>query len=197
MEFIVATANMKKLAELKPIFAALDISLIPLKALGFDADIEETGSTFEENALIKARAAVRFGGRPALADDSGLCVDYLGGAPGVYSARYGGEAAKSDTERWELLLRKMAAAEDRRAAFVCCMACVFPDGRELTVRGECPGVILREAKGTGGFGYDPVFHLPEFGMTFAELPQAVKNRVSHRARAAEAMREALKPYLET
>ena len=154
---------------------------------------EETGTTFEENALIKAQAACQLTGKPAIADDSGLAVEALDGAPGIYSARY---CEGSDADRNAFLLRKMEAVPDgsRQAKFVSAIACAFPNGDTLTVRGECPGEILRELHGEGGFGYDPLFWYDEAGCTFAELSAEQKNRVSHRARALQKMKQVLGEY---
>jgi XTP/dITP diphosphohydrolase len=148
-------------------------------------DIEETGSTFTDNALIKARHVCHGTGLPALADDSGLVVDALNGEPGVYSARYGNK--KTDEERYMLLLQKMKNVPDdkRQARFVCVMALAFPDGREYIEEGVCEGIIAEEPAGDNGFGYDPVFFIPELGKTMAQLPLDVKNAISHRARALQ------------
>lgn len=218
MEFVVASHNAKKIREIDAILGALGISFVPLPQGA--PEPEETGGSFEENAEIKARAACEFTGKPAVADDSGLCVRALGGAPGIYSARYGSAAyyalAKEkgwdaglekagfaplpphagDLDRTLLLLRSLEPVPDgqRQAAFVSTIACVFPNGDALTVRGECPGEILRGPRGEGGFGYDPIFWYPPAGCTFAELPADVKNRVSHRARALQKMKQALGEY---
>ena len=153
--------------------------------LGLDIDVDETGTTFEENSRLKAEAVMRAANMPAIADDSGLMVDALDGAPGVYSARYGHKS--SDGERTAFLLENMKDVPDdkRTAKFVCVITCLWPDGRKIVARGECPGVITREVHGENGFGYDPVFYLPELGMTYAELPSEQKNAISHRARALQ------------
>lgn len=183
MRFVLASHNKKKIAELyailKDVFS--DVEVVSLSDLGMNEEIEEDGETFEENALIKARVAAKTGAI-GVADDSGLAVDALGGAPGVYSARYSG---LGDEENNKKLLRELEGkkASERSAKFVSAVACVFPDGREFTFRGEAPGVILEEARGEGGFGYDPLFYVPELGMTYAELDKDTKNSVSHRARA--------------
>ena len=191
MEFVIASHNQKKIREIAAILGTLGISLEPLP--GGAPEPEETGPTFEENALIKARAACALTGKPAIADDSGLAVDALGGAPGIYSARY---CEGSDLDRNAFLLRSMEGIPDgrRQAWFVSAVACAFPNGDALTVRGECGGEILREAHGAGGFGYDPLFWYPPAGCTFAELPAEEKNRVSHRARALQKMKQALGEY---
>ncbi len=191
MEFMIASHNQKKIREIAAILGTLGISFEPLP--GGAPEPEETGPTFEENALIKARAACALTGKPAIADDSGLAVDALGGAPGIYSARY---CEGSDLDRNAFLLRSMEGIPDgrRQARFVSAVACAFPNGDALTVRGECGGEILREAHGAGGFGYDPLFWYPPAGCTFAELPAEEKNRVSHRARALQKMKQALGEY---
>lgn len=191
MEFIIASHNQKKIREMDAILGALGISFSPLPKGA--PEPEETGTTFEENALIKAQAACQLTGKPAIADDSGLAVEALDGAPGIYSARY---CEGSDADRNAFLLRKMEAVPDgsRQAKFVSAIACAFPNGDTLTVRGECPGEILRELHGEGGFGYDPLFWYDEAGCTFAELSAEQKNRVSHRARALQKMKQVLGEY---
>ncbi|MGM9613005.1 MAG: RdgB/HAM1 family non-canonical purine NTP pyrophosphatase [Butyricicoccus sp.] len=193
MKFVLASHNKKKLRELSDILAGLGVEIVLLPA---DApEPTEDGETFEENAHIKARAAAEFTGLPAVADDSGLCVDALDGAPGVWSARYSGGG---DEENNAKLLREMEAVPDgkRTARFVCAIACVLPDGREFTVRGACEGVITRALSGDGGFGYDPLFYVPEYGCTFGVLPADVKNRISHRAKALAAFAETLKNQIQ-
>ena len=191
MEFIIASHNQKKIREMDAILGALGISFSPLPEGA--PEPEETGTTFEENALIKAQAACQLTAKPAIADDSGLAVEALDGAPGIYSARY---CEGSDADRNAFLLRKMEAVPDgsRQAKFVSAIACAFPNGDTLTVRGECPGEILRELHGEGGFGYDPLFWYDEAGCTFAELSAEQKNRVSHRARALQKMKQVLGEY---
>lgn len=193
MKFIIASNNRHKVAELKKILESYGMEALSLNEAGVRTEPEETGAAFEENARIKALAALEASGMPAVADDSGLAVDALGGAPGVYSARYGGPG-KTDRERYELLLREMDGQEDRRCRFVCALCCVFPNGDELTARGECPGMLLRAPRGEGGFGYDPIFFLPERGKSMAELTAEEKNRVSHRARAMAIFTEELRNY---
>ena len=191
MEFVVASHNRKKIGEMDAILGALGISFLPLPQ-GAPEPVED-GAAFEENALIKARAACAFTGKPAVADDSGLCVDALGGAPGIYSARY---CEGSDSDRNAFLLENLAAVPDggRQAQFVSAVACVFPSGEALVVRGACAGEIVRSPQGEGGFGYDPLFYVAEYGCTFAQLPAEVKNRISHRARALQKMKQALGEY---
>lgn len=191
MRFVLASNNQKKLSELRVILGAQGHEVLSLGDCGVCSDPEETGSTFEENALIKARNACAAACLPAVADDSGLEVDALGGAPGVHSARY---CPGSDQDRIDLLLKNMESVPDdqRGARFVSAVACVFPDGRELVARGECPGVILRQMQGDGGFGYDPIFYVPQEKMTFAQLPPDRKNEISHRGRALFAFAARLK-----
>lgn len=191
MKFVLASNNRKKLAELRAILGAQGHEVASLHECGVQSDPEETGETFEQNARIKARSACAATGLPSIADDSGLEVDALGGAPGVRSARY---CPGSDADRVAFLLKNLESVPDaeRTARFVSAVACVFPDGRELVTRGECGGVILRERRGEGGFGYDPVFYVPQEGLTFAQLPAERKNAISHRGRALFAFAEALK-----
>lgn len=185
MKVILASKNQHKLTELSAILSQLGFEIALESEYGLDIDVEETGTTFEENSFLKADAVMKASGLPVLADDSGLMVDALDGAPGVYSARYGHKA--SDKERTAYLLENMKdVPEERRGAkFVCVITCLFPDGRKIVARGECPGVIARAPHGENGFGYDPVFYLPELGMTYAELPGEQKNAISHRARALQ------------
>ena len=185
MEFVAATNNAHKLAELREMLAGTGHTLVSLAEAGFSGKIVEDGRTFEENALIKARTVCRATGRPALADDSGLCVDALDGAPGIHSARFGGEGL-DDAGRRRLLLHSLEGTDERAAHFSCVIACVWPDGRLLTAEGVCPGEILLEERGEGGFGYDSLFYYPPFGGTLAELSQEQKNAVSHRGAAIRA-----------
>ena len=185
MKVILASKNPHKLTELSAILSQHGFEIALESEYGLDIDVDETGTTFEENSLLKAEAVMKASGLPVLADDSGLMVDALDGAPGVYSARYGHKS--SDGERTEFLLENMKDVPDdkRTAKFVCVITCLWPDGRKIVARGECPGVITREVHGENGFGYDPVFYLPELGMTYAELPSEQKNAISHRARALQ------------
>ncbi|MBE0601014.1 MAG: ribonuclease PH, partial [Firmicutes bacterium] len=180
----VASANAHKLTELRALLKGV-CEPVGMRELGMTEDVEETGSTFAENAVIKAEAVMKRTGLPALADDSGLAVDALAGAPGVLSARYAGEHG-NDKANNELLLRNMAGQENRACKFVCAMALALPAAQTVTVTGECAGTLLDDPRGTSGFGYDPLF-LYESGKTFAELTQAEKNKVSHRAKATEQM----------
>jgi len=193
MRFILASNNRKKLDELREILSGFGAEVVSQREAGLDIEAEETGTTFEENALIKAHAACNALKEPSIADDSGLVVEALDGAPGVYSARYGG--CNSDPERMALLLKNMDGKENRKAKFVSCVACVFPNGDVLTARGECEGEIALEPRGNGGFGYDPVFLLPS-GKTMAELDPAEKNAVSHRGSALKKFELELRKYYD-
>lgn len=192
-ELVVATTNRGKFAEITHHLAPLVRRILPLWEIPSPPEIVESGETFRENALIKARALSRVTSMPVLADDSGLVVDALGGKPGVRSARYAGEGA-TDGENNEKLLREMERVPDgeRRAAFVCVMALVFPDGRELTTEGRVEGTILRAPRGAGGFGYDPLFLVEGYDRTMAELSLDEKNLISHRGRALDRLVESLK-----
>ena len=180
--YVIATNNAHKLHEIRDILENDRRKFVSMKEAGIATDPEETGTTFEENALIKARAACKASGLPALADDSGLEVDALNGEPGIYSARY---CEGSDADRVNFLLKKMenVPEENRGAQFVSAIACVYPDGTEFAIRGICRGVILHENHGEGGFGYDPVFYVPAEGETFSSMAQERKNQISHRANA--------------
>lgn len=188
--YVIATNNAHKLHEIRDILENDRRKFLSMKEAGIATDPEENGLTFEENALIKARAACKASGMPALADDSGLEVDALNGEPGIRSARY---CEGSDADRVVYLLKKMenVPAESRSAQFVSAIACVYPDGTEFALRGICRGVILTENRGSGGFGYDPVFFVPGEGETFASMPQERKNAISHRANSLKLTREEL------
>lgn len=192
MKLILASNNANKLREFRELVKELDIELLSQKEAGCDFEVEETGTTFEENAFLKASAVTEATGIAAAADDSGLCVDALNGEPGIYSARYGPGHEASDRERYEYLLRKLEGVENRSARFVCCICCTFPDGSVIRSRGECEGEIMLAPKGTGGFGYDPVFHplCVEKGM--AELTPEEKNAISHRGKALRTFMEELR-----
>ncbi len=181
---VAATGNIGKMKEFRRILSSFEI--ISMKEAGVSAEIEETGKTFAENALIKARTVMLATGKPSFADDSGLAVDALDGAPGIYSARYAGENA-TDKQRIEKLLKELEdVPEDRRgASFICVIAYITPDGEEKIFKGECRGKIDIAPRGENGFGYDPVFLVPEYGKTFGELSEDVKNKISHRARALD------------
>ena len=194
MKLVLASKNEKKLKEMNEILSALGVEVCLQADVGVDVDVEETGTTFEENSLLKAKAVMEASGLPAVADDSGLCVDALNGAPGVYSARYGGEGL-DDTARYKLLLASMPRGAARTAKFVSVITCCFPNGDVITARGECPGTIAFAPMGEGGFGYDPVFFLPKLKKTFAQLSLEEKNAISHRGKALEAFAEKLEEYL--
>ena len=188
MRAVLASHNKKKMKEMREILAQLGVEVISQAEAGVDIEPEETGTTFEENARIKARAIMEATGLPAIADDSGLVVDALDGAPGVYSARYGGEGLDDDG-RWKLLLKNMEGKEDRACRFVCVICCALPDGAEVMSRGTVEGQVAFGPEGDGGFGYDPIFYLPERGCTMACLPAEEKNAISHRGNALRAFRE--------
>ena len=195
MKLVLASKNKKKLVEMNDILSHLGIQVCSEAEAGVDVEVEETGTTFEENSLLKARAVMEASGLPAIADDSGLCVDALGGAPGVYSARYGGEGL-DDVGRYRLLLENMKGQMPRTAKFVSVITCCFPNGDVLSARGECPGTIAFAPMGEGGFGYDPVFFLPHLKKTFAQLSPEEKNAVSHRGKALELFKGKLEEYLK-
>ena len=191
-KIVLASRNAKKIGELRTLLSALgDIEVLSLDDVGFHGDIVEDGNSFAENALIKARVGTHFG-YIGIADDSGLTVDALGGAPGIFSARYAGEHA-SDEANNEKLLDALKDTPDgaRDAHYVAAVACVFPDGRSFVVQERCDGVIIRDARGENGFGYDPYFYIPEKGKTFAEMSAADKHKMSHRGKA---MRRFLKIF---
>lgn len=198
MKICIASGNRGKIAELQKLLSEyikdIEIELVSLKELGFEGDIVEDGDTFEENALIKARAAAEFSGLCSIADDSGLIVNALDGEPGVYSARYAGEPC-DDAKNNEKLLKNLEGIGDRSAAFVCTIACVIPEGQPLSGEpiigtGYCPGEILFNPRGKGGFGYDPLFWFDSFGKTFAEMSAEEKNAISHRGAGVRAFADA-------
>ena len=185
-----ATTNAGKIKEIKEILADFDVEVASMKEMNITADIEENGATFEENSLIKARAVSKLTGLPALADDSGLEVDYLNGEPGIYSARYLGRDTDYDYKNNYIIKKlKDAKDEERSARFVCVISLVLPDGREFVKKGVMEGRIGYEIKGENGFGYDPIFYLPEYGKTSAEISAEEKNKISHRGKALSAMKE--------
>lgn len=195
MKFVLASKNPHKLTEMRRILGELGVEVVLESDVGVDIDVEETGETFEENSLLKAKAVMEATGLPAIADDSGLCVAALGGAPGVYSARYGGEDKGGFSRRYELLLANLRGQLDRSAKFVSVVTACFPGGDVLTARGECPGTIAFAPQGDNGFGYDPVFFVPELRMTFAQMSPEEKNSISHRGRALEKFKTELEGYL--
>lgn len=189
---IAATKNSGKLEEIAQILALFPCKVVSMSQIGINIHVDENGSTFEENALIKAKSIWKDTGEMVLADDSGLEVDYLDGAPGIYSARYAGEGA-TDADKNQKLLNalKGVPADKRTARFVCAIALVFPDGASIAVRGTCEGYIASEPAGSNGFGYDPLFYIPEFGMTVAQMDSDLKNRISHRGNALRKIVEEL------
>lgn len=195
MKLILASNNKNKLREFKELFSGMDVELISQREAGCNFEVDETGTTFEENAYLKAAAVTKATGLPAVADDSGLVVDALGGEPGIYSARYGPGHEASDADRYNYLLGKLGAEKDRRARFVCCICCTMPDGAALRARGECEGEILCAPRGTNGFGYDPVFMPLCADKSMAELSPAEKNAISHRGKALREFMGVLKEHL--
>ena len=189
---IFASGNENKMKEIREILGALPLEILSMKEAGVSADIVEDGKTFEENALIKARAICKLAGEMVLADDSGLEIDYLNKEPGIYSARYMGEDTSYHIKNKSLIDRLEGVPDEKRTArFLCAIAAVFPDGKELEVGGTVEGIIGYEEKGENGFGYDPIFYLPERGCTTAELPPEEKNSISHRGNALRLMKELL------
>jgi len=194
LKFVLATHNPGKLKEMSAILGALGVEVVSPSDLGLTVDVEETGETFAENAMLKAKAVCGLAGLPAIADDSGLCVDALNGGPGVYSARYGGEGL-DDRGRYMLLLNSMRGAPSRSAHFETAVACAFPNGETLTAAGRCDGAIAFAPMGTGGFGYDPVFLVPEQAKTFGQMTEEEKAALSHRGKALRAFAAGLEAYL--
>ena len=192
--FVLATHNPGKLREMGDILRGLGVEVVSPADVGCHVEVEETGTTFAENAMLKAKAVCAASGLPAIADDSGLCVDALGGAPGVYSARYGGEGL-DDAGRYRLLLSNLRGQPTRAAHFACAIACAFPNGDTLTAEGRCDGAIAYAPMGEGGFGYDPVFLVPEKAKTFGQLTAEEKSAISHRGRALQAFAAKLETYL--
>ena len=194
MKVVLASKNPHKLVEISQITEKFGMELVLESQLGVDIDVEETGSTFEENSFLKAEAVMKATGRPALADESGICVDALGGEPGIYSARYGFDDSLDDFGRLQLLLKNTENVPDgqRQAQFVCVITFVTPDGKVIQARGEVHGELLRAPFGEGGFGYDPIFYYPPFGKSLAQVSPAEKNSVSHRANALKVFYEKLK-----
>ena len=196
MKLILASNNAHKYEEFSELTKNLDIQLIKQKDAGCDFEVDETGTTFEENAYLKAHAVTEATGLPAVADDSGLMVDALDGAPGIYSARFGPKGHKgTDEERYTYLLSRLEGVENREAKFVSCICCTFPNGDVIRSRGEMPGYILDKPVGHGGFGYDPVFHSYEFSKGNGELTMEEKNSISHRGKALREFVPKLEDYL--
>lgn len=195
-KIIFATGNEGKMREIRMILGDLGVPVLSLKEAGIHADIEENGKTFEENARIKACAISKMTGGIVLADDSGLVIDYLNGEPGIYSARYMGEDTSYDIKNNNLIERLSGVPEEKRTArFVCAVAAALPDGRVVTTRGVMEGRIGHRIAGANGFGYDPIFFLPRYGCTSAEISAEQKNEISHRGAALRAMKEELKKIL--
>lgn len=191
---VFATGNAGKIREIREILQDIPLPVVSMREAGIDVDVEENGETYEQNALIKARAVAALASPEdiVMADDSGLEIDYLNKEPGVYSARYLGETTSYRVKNHNLIERLEGVPDEKRTArFVCVIAAILPDGTELTTRGVIEGRIGYEEKGVGGFGYDPIFQVPEFGKSTAELTEAEKNEVSHRGRALRAMKEKL------
>jgi len=195
MTFVLATANPGKIKEMQELLTSLGIKIVTRESLGIDVDVEETGTTFFENASLKAKAICEISGLPSIADDSGLMVDALDGKPGVHSSSFGGESL-SASERNSYLLSFLGKMEQRTAKFVCNIVCVFPSGALLSAVGECQGEITLEPKGSSGFGYDPVFLPDGFNKTMAELTVAEKNLISHRGKALLSFHDKLEIYLK-
>lgn len=195
MKFIIATNNQKKLKELERILNPLGINAVSAKDEGISLDdVEETGITFAENALLKAEAAFKKTGLPSVADDSGLCVDALDGRPGIYSARYAGENATDSDKNNKLLSElKDVPKKDRTAHFTCAICCILPDGEKIEVEGRCEGSIAFEPHGNGGFGYDPIFKYSD--KSYAELSSDEKDSISHRGQALRKLKAELEKYL--
>lgn len=194
MKFVLATQNPKKLKEMSAILGELGVEVVSEADLGVKIEVEETGETFAENSLLKAKAVMEATKLPAIADDSGLCVDALNGGPGVYSARFGGEGL-DDTGRYRLLLQMMHGQADRRAHFHTTITCAFPNDDVLQDDGEVEGTIAFAPMGENGFGYDPVFFVPDKRKTFAQLSAEEKAEISHRGKALRAFKETLRNYL--
>ena len=194
MKVVLASKNRHKLEEISQITQKFDMELVLQSELGVDIDVEETGTTFEENSFLKAQAVMQATGLPALADDSGIAVDALNGEPGIYSARYGFDPTLDDWGRLQLLLKNTEQVPDgrRQAQFVCVITLVTPEGQTIQARGEFHGELLRSPAGENGFGYDPIFYYPPYGKTLAQATPEEKNRVSHRAVALKVLYQKLK-----
>lgn len=193
---ILATNNKSKVKEISEMMSGSDITFVSLADAGINVEVEETGTTFEENALLKAREICKLSGKPTISDDSGLEIDALDGAPGIYSSRFMGEDTLYDIKNNALIEKLENVADpDRTARFRCCMALVLPDGREFVTEGAMEGIIAREPKGINGFGYDPILFIPEYNRTSAELSSEEKNNISHRGEALRKMIEVIKKEL--
>ena len=197
-KIIFATGNAGKMREIRDIMADLDVELLSMKEAGIKLDIVEDGKTFEENALIKARAICKLAGEMVLADDSGLEIDYLNKEPGIYSARYMGEDTSYHIKNKSLIDRLEGVPDEKRTArFVCAIAMASPDGTVKTVQGTMEGRIGYEEKGENGFGYDPIFYVPEYGCTTASMSSETKNAISHRGKALQLIKPVIGAYLDT
>jgi XTP/dITP diphosphohydrolase len=194
MKLVLASKNRHKLVELQTILGQLGLEVVLESEIGIDVDVEETGTTFTENATLKAKAVMEASGLPAIADDSGLCVDWLQGAPGIYSARYGG--VETDEDRYQLLLQNMRGALNRAAHFHASIVCCFPNGDTITAEGDCFGTVAYAPSGEGGFGYDPIFFVPEKRKTFSQLTAEEKNEISHRGVALRDFAAKLENYMK-
>ena len=191
-QIVLASTNQGKVREVAMMVQDMGIEIVPLSETAFQGEIEETGTTFEENAIIKAMQVAKTLGIPALADDSGLEIDYLNKEPGVYSARYMGHDTSYDIKNASLIKRlEGVEGQDRSGRFVCAIAVCFPDGREIVKRGTMEGLISKEIVGDNGFGYDPIVYLPEYGKTSAQLDPEEKNKISHRGKALELIKKEL------
>ena len=195
MKLILATNNSHKVREFKEILEPMGFEVVSQREAGYILEVEETGTTFEENSYLKAHAVTEASGLPAIADDSGIMAEALGGAPGVYSARYTGNDEDTDADRMYFLLKNMENETDRRAKFVSCISCTFPDGTEIAARGECHGTLTYEPRGENGFGYDPIFLPNGYDRTTAELSPDEKNAISHRGQALRIFKGKLEEYL--
>jgi len=195
---IFATSNEGKMDEIRAILKDVNVELVSLKDLGLNPEIEENGTTFEENAMIKAKIVMELTGEMVLADDSGIEVDYLDKAPGVYSARFLGEKTSYNIKNQYIINQLSEAKEEERSArFVCAIACAFSNGEIVTRRGTIEGYISRQICGSHGFGYDPIFYVPEYQCTTAEMTAEQKNEISHRGKALRAMKEVILKYIES
>lgn len=194
MKFVIATGNPGKVKDFNLILSLMGHEAVSLKEMGIECDVEETGTTFKENSYIKAKAIYDMVKLPTIADDSGLCVEALGGAPGVYSARYGGEGL-DDHGRCIKLLEEMKDEKNRRAWFKSAICCILNDDIKIEVEGECEGTLLYEITGENGFGYDPLFYVEKFKKTFGEVSKEEKNEISHRRKAMDKLKEELKKVL--
>lgn len=191
-KIIFATTNEGKLKEIRMIMSDLNVEVLSLKDVEIDVEIDENGSTFEENAIIKSKVINKLTGKMVLADDSGLEVDYMGGAPGVFSARYLGENTSYTVKNQTIIDNlKDAKGDERSARFTCVIAACFPDGKVLTTKASIEGIIGYEEKGKNGFGYDPILYVPEYKMTTAQMDSELKNKISHRGKALQLMKEKL------